>query len=206
TALRPNGNSGLLVTSLASFDRYQSGRGSNTAWTWEHQALTRARWCAGWQPLEPQFDAVRRSVICAPRDADALRAEVRAMREKVRDAHPIKAGRFDVKHSAGGMMDAEFAVQYLVLAHARTHAGLMDDVGNIALLQRAQEYGLLPDHIGTHAADAYRELRRAQHTARLDEQPTQVEADEMAAQRDAVLALWHVVFDAPASPAAPAAS
>ena len=199
TALRPNGNSGLLVTSLASFERYQTGRGSNTAWTWEHQALTRARWCAGWRPLEPKFDAVRRSVICAPRDADALRTEVRAMREKVRDAHPIKGGRFDVKHSAGGMMDAEFAVQYLVLAHACTHAGLMADVGNIALLQRAQEYGLLPDHIGTHAADAYRELRRAQHTARLDEQPTQVEPEAMGVQRDAVLALWQVVFDAPSA-------
>ena len=73
TALRPNGNSGLLVTSLASFDRYQTGRGGNTAWTWEHQALTRARWCAGWRPLEPGFDAVRRAVLCAPRDATALR-------------------------------------------------------------------------------------------------------------------------------------
>ena len=200
TALRPNGNSGLLVTSLASFERYQTGRGSNTAWTWEHQALTRARWCAGWRGLEPQFDAVRRAVLCAPRDADALRTEVRAMRDKVRAAHPISGGRFDVKHSAGGMMDAEFAVQYLVLAHGAAHAGLMDDVGNIALLQRAQACGLLPDPIGTHAADAYRELRRAQHTARLDEQPTQVEPDAMAAQRDAVLALWHLVFDVPAAP------
>jgi glutamate-ammonia-ligase adenylyltransferase len=199
TALRPNGNSGLLVTSLASFERYQTGRGSNTAWTWEHQALTRARWCAGWRGLEPKFDAVRRAVLCAPRDAAALRAEVRAMREKVRDAHPIKGGRFDVKHSAGGMMDAEFAVQYLVLAHGAEHAGLMDDVGNIALLLRAQACGLLPDHIGTHAADAYRDLRRAQHTARLDEQPTQVEPEALAPQRDAVLALWRVVFDTPAS-------
>ena len=200
TALRPNGNSGLLVTSLASFERYQTGRGSNTAWTWEHQALTRARWCAGWRGLEPKFDAVRRAVLSAPRDADALRAEVRAMREKVRDAHPLdskRGGRFDVKHSAGGMMDVEFAVQYLVLAHGAEHAGLMDDVGNIALLQRAQAGGLLPDHIGTHAADAYRDLRRAQHTARLDEQPTQVDPEAFTLQRDAVLALWRTVFDTP---------
>jgi glutamate-ammonia-ligase adenylyltransferase len=76
------------------------------------------------------------------------------------------------------------------------YTGLLDDVGNIALLQRAQLYGLLPDHIGTTAADAYRELRRAQHRARLDEQPTQVEPEAMAAQRDAVLALWHAVFGA----------
>jgi glutamate-ammonia-ligase adenylyltransferase len=196
TALRPNGNSGLLVTSLASFERYQSGRGSNTAWTWEHQALTRARWCAGWRPLEAKFEAVRRSVLCAPRDAAALRAEVQAMREKVRAAHPIPAGRFDVKHSAGGMMDAEFAVQYLVLARGASHPGLMDDVGNIALLRRAEEYGLLPEHVGTQAADAYRDLRRAQHRARLDEQPTHVDPQSMAVQRDAVLALWNAVFEA----------
>jgi glutamate-ammonia-ligase adenylyltransferase len=197
TALRPNGNSGLLVTSIASFARYQAGRGSNTAWTWEHQALTRARWCAGWRALEPQFEDVRRTVLCAPRDAAALRSEVRAMRTKLRDAHPVRAGRFDVKHSPGGMVDAEFAVQYLVLAHGAQHLGLLDDVGNIALLQRAQDAGLLPDHIGSRAADAYRELRRAQHTARLDEQPTQVDPDAMAGPRDAVLALWHTVFDAP---------
>jgi glutamate-ammonia-ligase adenylyltransferase len=197
TALRPNGNSGLLVTSIASFARYQAGRGSNTAWTWEHQALTRARWCAGWRALEPQFDDVRRQVLCAPRDAAALRTEVRAMRAKLRDAHPVRAGRFDVKHSPGGMVDVEFAVQYLVLAHGAAHPGLLDDVGNIALLQRSQAAGLLPDHIGSRAADAYRELRRAQHTARLDEQPTQVDPDALAAPRDAVLALWHTVFDAP---------
>jgi glutamate-ammonia-ligase adenylyltransferase len=204
TALRPNGNSGLLVTSLASFERYQTGRGGNTAWTWEHQALTRARWCAGWRGLEPGFDAVRRQVLCAPRDAEALRAEVVAMREKVRAAHPVRGGRFDVKHSAGGMMDAEFAVQYLVLAQGASHAGLLDDVGNIALLQRAQLYGLLPDPVGDAAADAYRELRRAQHRARLDEQPTQIEPDAMtamAAHRDAVLALWRAVFGALATAA-----
>jgi glutamate-ammonia-ligase adenylyltransferase len=117
------------------------------------------------------------------------------MREKVRLARPIKSGRFDVKHSAGGMMDVEFAVQYLVLSHGASHPGLMDDVGNIALLQRAQQYGLLSGQVGADAADAYRELRRAQHRARLDEQPTQVEPAAMAAQREAVLALWHEVFD-----------
>ncbi|MEO6031956.1 MAG: bifunctional [glutamate--ammonia ligase]-adenylyl-L-tyrosine phosphorylase/[glutamate--ammonia-ligase] adenylyltransferase, partial [Burkholderiaceae bacterium] len=202
TALRPNGNSGLLVTSIDSFANYQTGRGSNTAWTWEHQALTRARWCAGWAALGPRFDAVRRAVLCAPRDADALRTEVRAMRDKVRAAHPVKGGCFDVKHSAGGMMDVEFAVQYLVLAHGAAHAGMLDDVGNIALLQRAQAGALLPEPLGSAAADAYRELRRAQHRARLDEQPTQLEPEAMTAQRDAVLALWRTVFDpAPADTA-----
>ena len=194
TALRPNGNSGMLVTSLASFEKYQTGRGSNTAWTWEHQALTRARWCAGWAALQAPFEAVRRQVLCAPRDAAALRGEVLAMRDKVRQAHPVKGGRFDIKHSPGGMMDVEFAVQTLVLTHSAAHPGLRDNAGNIALLERAEACGLLPAGVGHGAADAYRELRRAQHRARLDEQPTQVEPDVLAAQRDAVLALLRAVF------------
>ena len=111
TALRPNGNSGLLVTSIDAFERYQDGRGSNTAWTWEHQALTRARFAAGCARVAPRFEATRRAVLTAARDPAALRDEVRAMREKVRAARPVPAGRFDVKHSPGGMMDADFAVQ-----------------------------------------------------------------------------------------------
>jgi glutamate-ammonia-ligase adenylyltransferase len=195
TALRPNGNSGLLVTSIGAFERYQAGRGSNAAWTWEHQALTRARFCAGDASIGQRFDAVRESVLTSPRDAVALRGEIRAMRERVRQAHPPQAGRFDVKHGAGGMMDAEFAVQYLVLAHAREHAGLLGNVGNIALLQRAEACGLLRAGSGHAAADAYRELRRAQHRARLDEQPTHFDPAVHAAQRDAILAVWQQVFD-----------
>ncbi|MBX3622579.1 MAG: bifunctional [glutamate--ammonia ligase]-adenylyl-L-tyrosine phosphorylase/[glutamate--ammonia-ligase] adenylyltransferase [Rhizobacter sp.] len=196
TALRPNGNSGLLVTSLNAYENYQKGRGSNTAWTWEHQAITRARFCAGTAELAPRFEAVRRAVICAERDPDALRSEIEAMRERVRAARPVKGELFDVKHSPGGMMDAEFAVQYLVLAHGKRHPELLDNVGNIALLQRAEACGLLPAGVGLAAADAYRELRRAQHKARLDEKPTQVDPATAAPQRDAVLAVWHAVFPA----------
>ncbi|MDE2396553.1 MAG: bifunctional [glutamate--ammonia ligase]-adenylyl-L-tyrosine phosphorylase/[glutamate--ammonia-ligase] adenylyltransferase [Burkholderiales bacterium] len=194
TALRPNGGSGLLVTSLAAFDRYQRGRGSNTAWTWEHQAITRARFVAGERRMAAPFDTTRRAVLTAERDADALRAEVRSMREKMRAAHPIGAGRFDVKHSAGGMIDAEFAVQFLVLAHARRHEELLEDAGNIALLERSEAAGLLAPGVGGAAADAYRELRRFQHKARLDDAPTQCEPERLGPQRDAVLALWQAVF------------
>jgi glutamate-ammonia-ligase adenylyltransferase len=194
TALRPNGNSGLLVTSLASFDRYQVGRGSNTAWTWEHQAITRARFSAGALALAPHFEATRCAVLTARRDPVALRDEVRSMSERVRAAHRVPAGRYDVKHSAGGMMDVEFAVQYLVLADGAAHEELLANVGNIALLQRAEAAGLLPAGIGHAAADAYRELRRAQHRARLDEQPTHFAPETLAAPRDAVLALWRAVF------------
>jgi len=194
TALRPNGNSGMLVTSISSFENYQLGRGSNTAWTWEHQAITRARACAGDAAVGERFEAVRRQVLTAPRDTQALRDEVQAMREKVRAARPVRAGQFDVKHSAGGMMDAEFALQFLVLAHGRAHAELLDNAGTIALLRRAETAGLLPPGVGVTAADAYRELRRVQHRARLDEQPTAVDASQLTEQRDAVLALWRAVF------------
>jgi len=194
TALRPNGNSGLLVSSIASFDRYQRGRGGNAAWTWEHQAITRARCCAGPAPLAQAFEATRRAVLTAGRDLDALRAEIVAMREKVLAGHPVRDGRFDVKHSRGGMMDAEFAVQYLVLSGAAAHPSLQDNVGNIALLRRAEEAGLVPAGVGVAAADAYRELRRVQHRARLDGQSTQVAPDRVDHPRHAIEALWRAVF------------
>ena len=194
TALRPNGNSGLLVTSINAFEKYQVGRGGNTAWTWEHQALTRARFCAGAVALARRFNRVRREVLAAPRDAAALHREVLEMRAKVRAARPVPAGRFDVKHSPGGMMDLEFAVQTLVLTESLRHPELLDNAGNIALLQRAEAAGLLPAGVGEAAAVAYRELRRAQHGARLDERPTQFEPDQLAVHRDAVLALWRAVF------------
>jgi glutamate-ammonia-ligase adenylyltransferase len=187
TALRPNGNSGLLITTFQAFDDYQQRRGSNTAWTWEHQAMTRARFVLGMEALRPRFDAVRQAVITAPRDVAALQREIVAMRDKVRQAHPVKAGRFDLKHSEGGMVDAEFAVQFLVLSQAAAHPDLVPNVGNIALLQRAETAGLLPAGVGQAAASAYRELRRRQHHARLNEEPTQV-------AREAIAALWHAVF------------
>ena len=194
TALRPNGSSGLLVTSIASFENYQRGRGSNTAWVWEHQALTRARWAAGDAAIGARFEATRREVLTAPRERAPLLAEIVAMRAKVRAAHPARGAGFDLKHGSGGMIDAEFAVQALVLAHAGTHPALLDDAGNIALLQRADDLGLLPRGVGRAAADAYRELRRAQHLARLDERPAELAPEAAAAARAAIGALWRAVF------------
>lgn len=144
--------------------------------------------------LVARFDAVRHAVITAPRDQAALRGEIVAMREKMRAAHPVPAGQFDVKHSPGGMIDAEFATQYLVLAHTREHPELEPNLGNIALLVRAEAAGLLPAGVGHGAADAYRSLRHAQHLARLDEQPTQVAPDTLAGERLAIQQLWHTVF------------
>lgn len=156
--------------------------------------MTRARFVMGPDPMQARFDAVREAVITAPRDAAALRTEIVAMRDKVRAARPVKGERFDVKHSTGGMVDAEFAVQFLVLSQSHRHPELRPNVGNIALMQRAQGCGLLPPGVGEAAAAAYRELRRVQHRARLNEEPTQVSPGALAAERDAVLALWRAVF------------
>jgi glutamate-ammonia-ligase adenylyltransferase len=200
TALRPNGNSGLLVTTFTAYANYQQQRGSNTAWTWEHQAMTRARCVFGSPELHARFDAVRQAVISSQRDRVALHDEIAAMREKVRSAHPIKGAAFDVKHSPGGMVDIEFAVQFLVLSEGHRHPELLDNVGNIALLQRAQDCGLLAAPIGAHAASAYRTLRQIQHRARLNEEPTQVEPVVAAQEQAAGLALWAGVFGATIQP------
>ena len=194
TALRPNGNSGLLITSFDAYANYQQQRGSNTAWTWEHQAITRARCVLGSTALHARFDTVRKAVISAARDPEGLREEISAMRVKVRAAHPVRGSQFDVKHSPGGMVDIEFAVQYLVLSQGCHHPELLDNVGNIALLARAEACGLLPASVGEQAATAYRSLRHLQHQARLNEERTEVPETTVQAERDAGLALWTVVF------------
>ena len=197
TALRPNGNSGLLITTFDAYANYQQQRGSNTAWTWEHQAMTRARFVLGDDTLKQRFDVIRKAVIAAPRNAEDLKNEIVTMRNRVRAAHPVKGEEFDVKQSPGGMIDVEFVMQYLVLSQAARHPELIDNAGNIALLERAEVIGLLPAGIGHAAASAYREMRRVQHRARLNEEPTHVFMPELQAQRDAVLVLWQTVFGSP---------
>ena len=194
TALRPNGGSGMLVTSFKAYSNYQLQRGSNTAWTWEHQAMTRARFVLGSDSLRHAFDEVRTAVIQSPRDHQALQTEIAAMRERMRQAHPDKKGMFDVKHSRGGMIDIEFATQYLVLAHSAQHPQLVRNAGNIALLRLAETAGLLPQGVGEQAANAYRELRKIQHKARLHEQPMQVPQDAQLPWQHAGQVLWTTVF------------
>jgi glutamate-ammonia-ligase adenylyltransferase len=116
------------------------------------------------------------------------------MRDKLRASRPVKDGFFDVKHSPGGMVDVEFAVQYLVLAHAKQHPALLNNVGNIALLEHAEAAGLIPQGVGLAASSAYRQLRVVQHRARLDDLPTQLPMAELNPARAAILALWQAVF------------
>ena len=189
--LRPNGDAGLPVVSLAAFETYQR----ESAWVWEHQALTRARFAAGDAAIGERFEALRREILRAPRDATALAGEVRTMRRKMTDGHPNRSALFDLKHDAGGMVDIEFLVQYLVLAHAATHPELLDDAGNIALLERAAKAGLIDAQAAADCAQAYRHFRRLQHVLRLnDARYARVEPESVAAQRAAVRGLWGAVL------------
>ena len=190
--LRPDGASGLLVSSVDAFRDYQF----HHAWLWEHQALTRARYVCGDAAIGETFETLRREVLQLPRDADTLRTEVLAMREKMHAGHVNDSDLFDLKHDAGGIVDVEFCVQYLVLRNAAAHPELLDNAGNIALLKRAGAAGLVPAELATAAADAYRELRRQQHAIKLSGATyARVPGALLASVRDAVVSLWTQVFN-----------
>ncbi|MFC4931771.1 bifunctional [glutamate--ammonia ligase]-adenylyl-L-tyrosine phosphorylase/[glutamate--ammonia-ligase] adenylyltransferase [Massilia sp. GCM10023247] len=192
TALRPDGASGMLVSSLAAFERYQH----NAAWVWEHQALTRARFCAGDAAIGTRFEAIREAVLRRDRSAQAgqLKAEVLAMRKRMHEAYPNRSALFDLKQDSGGMIDIEFIVQYLVLRYAAVHPQLTANAGNIALLHRSAELGLIDKDLATGVADAYRAMRKLQHQLRL--QGREARVDPVLVREDAarVLRLWEACF------------
>lgn len=188
--LRPNGEAGLLAISLEAFRKYQL----ESAWTWEHQALTRARYSAGDPALGLRFDEIRNEVLCLRRDPEALTRDVVEMRQKMYAAHGGKGPRFDLKHDFGGLVDVEFLVQYLVLGHAHAHPELTRNLGNIALLGIAAELGLIDAALARAAADAYRSLRRHQHRLRLDTGASALPPEEIESECAAVCRLWTSVF------------
>jgi len=190
-ALRPSGASGLMVSPLQGFERYQE----ENAWVWEHQALTRARYCAGDQEVGAAFEAIRERILRRTREPGPLAGEIVAMREKMHAAHPNRSGLFDLKHDHGGMIDIEFAVQYLVLAHAHRHPGLTRNLGNIALLGMGADLGLLDPALAARARNAYREFRRLQHALRLNgAQFARVPAAQVQDHATAVRGLWEAIF------------
>jgi len=189
--LRPDGDVGLLAVSLTAFEEYQSRH----AWSWEHQAITRARYAAGDPDVGARFEEIRRAILLRPRDRRQLKAEVSDMRRKTRAGHPNQSADFDLKHDRGGMVDVEFITQYLVLSEAGEHPVLLDNLGNIALLRLAAEAGLIPAPLAAAVADAYRDFRRMQHALRLQgAQKARVEPELFHAQRQAVLELWNTVI------------
>jgi glutamate-ammonia-ligase adenylyltransferase len=192
-----------LVTNAEAFKKYQMREGDNAAWVWEHQALTRARFSSGNQVVGVFFDAVRCEVLSQKRDIDQLRSEILEMRRKVHAGHPNPSASFDLKHDAGGMVDIEFIVQFLVLAYSHEHPQLIGNLGNIALLRIAQELGLISAQSALQVGDAYRLLRARQHRLRLDgAEKTRVNLDaeiQLLEARQSVLKLWQEIFHAPSN-------
>jgi len=189
--LRPDGAKGLLVSTVAAFRDYELKR----AWTWEHQAVTRARASAGDPAVGKRFEALREEILTLPRDREKLFADIVAMRNRMRHEH--KRDAQEIKHVEGGIIDLEFAVQALVLAYGPAHPPLRENKGNHTLLKRAAEAGLLGAAVAVPAADAYLALRQRAHEAALnDVDKVLLGEGELAAEREAVKELWRAVFGA----------
>lgn len=191
TRLRPSGRSGLLVSSLAAFERYQR----DDAWTWEHQALLRSRAVAGPPEIRSAYEDLRRQVLLNYVHRERLRDDVVEMRERMRrELSQGDAGRFDIKQDPGGIADIEFIVQYLVLREARRYPDLIDYSDNIRQLEGLARHALLPAERAGRLADAYREYRGLAHRASLAGQPALLPREALGEWPDQVLAIWQEVF------------
>ncbi|WP_252275019.1 bifunctional [glutamate--ammonia ligase]-adenylyl-L-tyrosine phosphorylase/[glutamate--ammonia-ligase] adenylyltransferase [Pseudomonas subflava] len=200
--LRPSGAAGLLVSSLGAFQRYQE----NEAWTWEHQALVRARVLAGCGRVAEGFERVRAAILERERDMAKLQAEVSEMRAKMRDnlGTPTTAAgtaenafdaaaSFDLKQDAGGIVDIEFMVQYAALAWSRQHPELHRYTDNIRILDGLRDVGLMPAADVELLQEAYKAYRSAAHRQALQKQPGKVGGDQFADERRSVMRLWRAL-------------
>jgi glutamate-ammonia-ligase adenylyltransferase len=189
----------LLVSSLGAFSRYQE----NEAWTWEHQALVRARVLVGSTDVGRQFEAVRASVLGRQRDLQKLRLEVSEMRTKMRDNLGTRAtaagkaanafeptSRFDLKQDAGGIVDIEFMVQYAALAWSREHPALLRYTDNIRILEGLEEAGLMAAADAGLLREAYKAYRSAAHRQALQNDPGVVAGDQFTTERREVMRIW----------------
>src|SRR5476651_1923068 len=198
--LRPSGASGLLVSSLGAFARYQE----NEAWTWEHQALVRARVLVGSQDVGRAFEQVRAHVLGRAQDLDKLRQEVSEMRTKMRDNLGTKstaAGTaanafeptvaFDLKQDAGGIVDIEFMVQYAALAWSAQHPSLLRYTDNIRILEGLEQVGLMPAADAHLLREVYKAYRSAAHRQALQNEAGTVAGDQFADERRQVMRIWN---------------
>ncbi|MCB1865495.1 MAG: bifunctional [glutamate--ammonia ligase]-adenylyl-L-tyrosine phosphorylase/[glutamate--ammonia-ligase] adenylyltransferase [Chromatiales bacterium] len=194
TRLRPNGKSGLLVSSFDAFALYQN----DSAWTWEHQALIRARPVAAIGRPEPAFAAIRDAVLRRERDPRKLREEVVEMRSRMRaELDRSTTEDFDLKQGHGGITDIEFMVQYRVLRHAFEHPELTRWTDNIRLLETLAGCGLMPASDAGRLAEIYRRLRGDIHRASLLDRPVLIDPGAHAAERAFVQAQWQATFETP---------
>ncbi len=198
TRLRPDGDKGMIARTMASFAGYQR----EEAWTWEHQALVRARPVAGDARLAQRFWEIRGEILKQPREPEKLRIQVRDMRAKMR-AKLDKSGatgphgerRFDLKQGAGGIADLEFMVQYAVLRWAAEHPELTVWTDNVRLLETLDRLALLPGHAAQELTDAYKALRGAYHRNALQDTPGLVADTDLAAERASVERLWQQLME-----------
>ncbi|MDS1310646.1 bifunctional [glutamate--ammonia ligase]-adenylyl-L-tyrosine phosphorylase/[glutamate--ammonia-ligase] adenylyltransferase [Marinobacter xiaoshiensis] len=192
--LRPSGNSGLLVSTLGAFEKYQR----NDAWTWEHQALARARGVAGSRQTIAAFEAVRHDILCQHRDKDKLRQEVLEMREKMRTNLGTPESRreetFHIKHDAGGIVDMEFMVQYLMLAWSEAHPELTQWSDNIRQMEELGRAGVLPVNDAEKLREAYIALRSSIHRRALQNLNSQVASDTFTDERRYIQSVWKKIM------------
>ncbi len=199
--LRPSGASGLLVTSLQGFESYQRKQ----AWTWEHQALTRARVIAGSTDLQQQFELLREQILAQPREQQGLLQQVIEMRAKIRDTHGTKDSveaeldLFDLKYDPGGIIDIEFIVQFAVLAWSQKQSKLLQYTDNIRILDTLEQLALLQSQDTETLREAYKSFRSVIHRLTLDQRPARLSASELKQfnldqHREAVMSIWQKVM------------
>jgi glutamate-ammonia-ligase adenylyltransferase len=193
TRLRPSGLSGLLVSGLDAFVRYQE----SSAWTWEHQALVRARFVAGDPELGERFAEVRKAILGRAREPEALKAEVVEMRAKMLVEHASRdPDVFDLKRDRGGITDIEFMVQYWVLATAHAHPEVCTWPDKVRTLDVLVETGVIRPDLGRALADAYRDMRNRIHRLTLAGADTRLSdpPEDLRALRAQVMAAWDALF------------
>jgi glutamate-ammonia-ligase adenylyltransferase len=191
TRLRPNGNAGVLVSSINAFEHYQT----HNAWTWEHQALLRARPVAGDPSVRTKFRAIRLQALTKPREVEQLRIDVVQMREKMREQlDSSNAEFFDLKQGLGGITDIEFMVQYLVLKSAASFPDLLDWTDTIRWLETLARYQLLPSTQTNALANCYRTLRGFAHRLTLKNELHRIPNTQLTAERYQVQTIWQTLF------------
>lgn len=196
--LRPSGASGLLAISLQSFETYQQKQ----AWTWEHQALVRARAITGSAEMRGKFEQLRGKILSAPRDETQLKSQVLEMRGKICDAHALPSvskNEFDLKYDPGGIVDIEFIVQYAVLAWSQNHPELLQYTDNIRILETLERLHLLDTADTCSLMEAYKAFRSVIHRLKLDEQPARLTATELSELgleplREDVMRIWRRIM------------
>lgn len=187
TRLRPEGASGLMAVHIDTFAEYQRQK----AWTWEHQALVRARAIYGSPLLQQQFKGIRQQVLVLPRDVATLRSDILTMREKMR-SHLDRSDTeyFDLKQGQAGITDIEFIAQFLVLGYAGQFDNLLIWPDNIRVFEQAADVGLLSTNQAQSLTASYCDYRQCYNERVLQNQPTRVMNPQFAEQRDAVQAIW----------------